>query len=244
MEFICLVKCASLLIELLPSRHPQFRELDGETRQKVKKDSQELLDAISAAKSELSSIYEDWRAKNPEGAELSLSSLPSSSKSTQNHASASSSDASPWAPTSAGVRPSADGLSPLNPSVSSSSRSEADSQVRGKSPTSAFSFGTASRRPSIDITSISYPTLQPKLSSRMSIHQKQQGFAPSSNATARYYQTLKANELVPPPSSSTVSASNAPSIRNDTWKGSSPRRTSRDAAQGSSLAALEECDVT
>jgi len=42
---------------------------------------------------------------------------------------------------------------------------------------------------------LKYPTLNPTLSIRMTKHQETQGFAPSSNQTARYYQTL--NESIP-----------------------------------------------
>ncbi|EPQ27663.1 uncharacterized protein PFL1_04801 [Pseudozyma flocculosa PF-1] len=279
-EFVCLVKCARLLIELLPSSHPQYKSLDPETRAAVKRDGQELLDAISDAKSALANRYEAWNALDPEakaayrqaGSDLgggggssrsradSRSSREGSATSNSTPKPSSASNAPPPPSPRRSHRPAASTSAPASarpkeePSIpfkkpdrgddgfdvrrilgfgkssadasGSRQRRDAPAEIPYQPPTASTAFtsspldpfvhphskakpkpGSSGSKRAPDIKNISYPILQSKPSSRMSIHQTQQGFAPSSSATARYYQTLRTSETASQPGSGSGSSS-------------------------------------
>ncbi|KAN0064144.1 hypothetical protein ACQY0O_003311 [Thecaphora frezii] len=253
-EFVCLVKCARLVIELLPNSHPQYRSLDSETRRSLKRDGQELLDAISRLKAELASRYDEWYALHPEDkkqyrnpnsfaaatetqSESSRSSTPARAHATDGCPSSRSSSRTATAVEDEGGilfrKPYRDDEGFDVRRILGFGKSSADPASRPKretpkeiayqppsmsftsSPLDPFALSHAEAKPSRgspasasksrskgDIKDIAYPVLQSKPSVRMSRHQVQQGFAPSSNATARYYQTLRPGDIAPHASSS------------------------------------------
>ncbi|KAK0567286.1 hypothetical protein OC861_002790 [Tilletia horrida] len=65
--FICLVKAARLLIDLLPNQHPGWKsDLDAAGRTKVKEDGQAVLDKISKCKPVLIDAFDRWKAQHPD----------------------------------------------------------------------------------------------------------------------------------------------------------------------------------
>ena len=263
MEFVCLVKCARLLIELLPNRHPGYRELDSETRKRMKAEGQELLDSISAVKADLATRYDAWFALSQE--EKDRYREPSRSGSIKKPSSGRHHETTPTgslrssgkrspenslrrhpghpvsysnAPPSRPQDQDAGGITFIKPDRSDDgfdvrkilgyrkSAPEAKREVPKEivyqppstftsSPLDPFTHSHAKTsslpRASVSPTSynpssssssskpvLAYPALRPRLSHRMSVHQTQQGFAPSNNATARYYQTAKPTEYPTP----------------------------------------------
>lgn len=63
--FIALVKACKLLIELLPTEHRGFTQLDADTRAKIRTKGQKSLDLLSKVKLQVVDRFEAWRRAHP-----------------------------------------------------------------------------------------------------------------------------------------------------------------------------------
>ncbi|PWN44957.1 hypothetical protein IE81DRAFT_345028 [Ceraceosorus guamensis] len=215
-SFVNLIKCAKLLLELIP-KHAEYRSIDARMRKSISEDAQRTLDDISRVKMALAGREEQWMA-DPEAFEArarkvrSAASQAPSSSALQTHQqevahadrtaqaqgertsqAASKPDTQARGASDGGIefhKPERGGfdvrdiLGWVKADQTTDSSQDAYAQLARHVDTRP-----RTREPEAHRAQLAYPTLRPSHSIRMAKHQTNQGFAPSSDRAATYFQT-------------------------------------------------------